>query len=365
MRKKIIILLVFIIVIIIALYKVLPYFKSKDIHLTVSGRAEADEIDLAARIPGKIKNVMIEDGMMVNKGDVIARIDDADLQSQRREAVAGIEELKDKIRAAEIDFEYTANNVEHSIDEAQKGLSVAEARLKQAEAKKENAEKEMNRYSSLLEKEVIPKEKYDNVDLAYKLSQEDVRVASNEVEKAKVSLMKAEDGHKLVEAKEKELLSLKKSLTQLQEKVRQIDIYIGYTAITAPLDGVILRKVAEPGEVLVEGGVAGVMIDPKDIHIKTYVPEKYIGKIRIGMDAKVISDAYPDQPFTGSICFISDKAEFTPKEVQSYEERIKQVFAVKICFPGKGSSTGEQKAYYDVFKKGMPVDVKFPFPPEK
>jgi HlyD family secretion protein len=356
MRKKIIILLVFIIVIIIALYKVLPYFKSKDIHLTVSGRAEADEIDLAARIPGKLKNVMIEDGMMVNKGDVIARIDDADLQSQRREAVAGIEELKDKIRAAEIDFEYTANNVDHSIDEAQKGLSVAEARLKQEEAK---------RYSSLLEKEVIPKEKYDNVDLAYKLSQEDVRVASNEVEKAKVSLMKAEDGHKLVEAKEKELLSLKKFLTQLQEKVRQIDIYIGYTAITAPLDGVILRKVAEPGEVLVEGGVAGVMIDPKDIHIKTYVPEKYIGKIRIGMDARVISDAYPDQPFTGSICFISDKAEFTPKEVQSYEERIKQVFAVKICFPEKGSSTGEQKAYYDVFKKGMPVDVKFPFPPEK
>jgi membrane fusion protein YbhG len=365
MRKKIIFLLAFVIVLIIVLYKVLPYFKSKDISLTVSGRVEADEIDLAARLPGKLKNVMIEEGMRVKKGDIIARIDNDDLQSQRREAIAGIEELKEKIRAAELDFEYTANNVDHSIDEAQKGLLVADARLKQAEAKKENADKEMNRYSSLLEKEVVSKEKYDNVNLAYKLSQEEVRVASNEVEQAKVSLMKAEDARKLVKAKEKELLSLKKSLTQLQERVRQIDIYIGYTVITAPLDGVILRKVAEPGEILVQGGVAGVMIDPEDIHIKTYVPEKYIGRIHIGMDAKVISDAYPYQPFTGSICFISDKAEFTPKEVQSYEERVKQVFAVKICFPDKGSSTGKQKAYYEVFKKGMPVDVKFPFSPEK
>jgi HlyD family secretion protein len=359
MRKKVLYLIILILLVAVALYVIYLHLKPKDNYLMVSGRVEADEIELGARIMGKLKSVLIEDGSNVKKGDTVALIDDKDLQSKRRQILDGIGELKEKISAAESDLEYTKNSVKHTIDEAHKTLSVVDARLKQAEARKDNAEKDFKRYSNLLEKEVVPKEKYDNVRLAYELSQEDVNVALKDVEKAKVSMMKAEDSRSLVQVKEKELRALHKSLSRLREDVKQVDINIGYTLVTAPLDGVILRKVAEPGEILLQGGVVGVMIDPDDIHVKTYVPEKYIGRIHINMKAEVFTDAYPARPFTGYICYISDKAEFTPKEVQSYEERVKQVFAVKICFSKGDKSTDKGKTYQEVLKKGMPVDVRF------
>jgi HlyD family secretion protein len=360
MRKKNIFLIIIIVLfILIAFYKILPYIKSKNNYLTVSGRVEADETELGTRVMGKLKSVLIEDGIKVKKGETIALIEDDDLKSRRKQTLDRIEELSEKINAAEFDLEYTTKDVQHNIDEAQKALSVADARLKQAEARKENAEKEFNRYSNLLEKEAVSRERYDNIRLAHELSHEEVNVALKEVERAKVSLLKAEDSKKLVQAKEKELLALRKTLSQLRETLNQIDINIGYTIITSPSDGIILRKVAEPGEILLQGGVIGVMINPDDIHIKTYLPEKYIGRIQMNMKAEVFTDAYPDQPFKGYVCYISDKAEFTPKEVQSYEERVKQVFAAKICFSEGEKSADKRKTYQEVLKKGMPVDVRF------
>ncbi|MEW6419032.1 MAG: efflux RND transporter periplasmic adaptor subunit [Nitrospirota bacterium] len=359
MRKKVLYLIILILLVAVAFYVIFPHLNPKNNYLTVSGRVEASEIELAARIPGKLESVLIEDGVNVKKGDTVALIEDKELQSKRREIIKGIEELSEKINATEFDLEYIANNVKHAIDEARKTLSVANARFKQAEAQRENAEKEFKRYSNLLEKEVVSKQKYDREKLASEFSKEEVNVALKEIERANVALMKAEDSKALVMAKEKELLALRKSLSQLKETLHQMEINIGYTKIVAPLDGIILRKVAEPGEVVHQGGVVGVMINPADIYAKTYVPEKYIGKIQINMKAEVLTDSYPEHPFTGYVCYISDKAEFTPKEVQSYEERVKQVFASKICFSKGDKSADKGKTYQEVLKKGMPVDVRF------
>lgn len=356
MRKKFLIPIIFVLFVAIALYILLPYLRPKDNYLTVSGRIEATEIELAARIPGRLSNVFIDDGTVVRKGDTVALIEDDELQSKRRELTKGVEEVNEKISAAEFNLNYTVKSVEHTIDESKKALAVAESRLRQAEATRENAEKEFKRYSGLLQKGAISEQRYDSARLSYILSQEEVNSASKEVDRAKVSLLKAEDSRELIKAREKELLALRKSLTKLKEVLKQVEINLGYTRITAPLDGIVHRKVSEPGEVLHQGGVVGVMINPNDMYAKTYVPEKYIGRIHINMKADVFTDAYPNRPFTGSICYISDKAEFTPKEVQSYEERIKQVFAVKVCFPEERSA--EEKTY-EVLKKGMLVDVRF------
>jgi HlyD family secretion protein len=359
MSKKILSLFILITFAALALYIILTHIKSKNPYLTVSGRVEADEIELAARVPGRLERVFIEDGTTINKNDTVAVIDDRELQSKRREVLDKIKELNEKIHAAELDLDYTSDNIDHSIDEAGKTLAVANTRLRQAEVKKENDEREFKRYSNLIEKDVISKQRYDSAKLAYELSQEEVNVALKEVEKAKLLLIKTEDLKMLKRAKEKELLALRRSASQLKEVLHQAEINIGYTVVNAPLDGIILKKVSEPGEIITLGGVIGVMIDPADVYIKTYVPEKYIGMININMQANIFTDAYPDKPFSGNVCYISDKAEFTPKEVQSYEERVKQVFAVKICFPQKGSSSLKGKATYEIFKKGMPVDVRF------
>lgn len=339
--------------------------QAKNNYLTVSGRVEADETEINARISGKLENLYIQDGSQVKKDAVVALIEDKELQSKQRQILNAIDELHEKIRAAEIDLDYTKKNVEHTIEEAKKMQSVAEARVKQAEARKQNAEKELKRYSNLIGKEVVSKEKYDNVKLSYELAQEDMNAASKDAEKVQVAVLKAENLKNLVMVKEKEILAMNKSLGQMRENLEQVRLNIGYAQVKAPLDGVILRKVAEAGELLFPGSVIGIMINPKDAHVKTYVPEKYIGRINMNMKADIFTDSYPAHPFTGTVCYISDKAEFTPKEVQSYEERIKQVFAVKVCFSEKDTPSYEGKEYYEVLKKGMPVDVRFPVTPDK
>ncbi len=365
MRKRVLLAAVILLVLAVVLYELILHTRSTDNVLVVSGRVEADETELSARIPGRLSKVFIDDGVRVRKGDAIALIDDEELRSKQRELAKKIEELTESISAAEFNLTYTANNVKHSTNEARKAVSVAEARLRQAEAKRENAEKELTRYSRLREREAVSEERYDNTRLAHKLTVEEVNTAREEVEKARVSLLRAEDSRELVRAKEKELLALMKTMGQLREGLTQAEINLGYTRITAPVDGIILKKVSEPGEVLSAGGVVGVMINPEDIYVKTYVPEKYIGRLHMSMQALVITDAYPGRPVTGFLCYISDRAEFTPKEVQSYEERVKEVFAVKVCFSDRGGSAPGERTYYDLLKKGMPVDVRFSFEGKK
>ncbi len=358
-RKRLLFLGALLLLIAALLYGLPRVRRSEKRYLTVSGRVEATEIELAVRIPGRLREVLIADGAEVRRGDTVAVIEDEELRSRRRELLRGIEELADRVDAAEFNLRYTASNVRHTVEEAEKALSIAKARLRQAEAKKENAEREFRRYANLLKKGAVPPQRYDSVRLAYRLSEEDVNAAEKEVEKAEIMLKKAEAGDDLLAAKEKELLAMKKSLERLRESLKQVEINLGYTRVVAPLDGVVLRRVAEPGEVLPGGGVVGVMINPESIHVKTFVPEAYIGRLRLEMEAEVFTDAYPGQPLTGYICHISDRAEFTPKEVQSREERVKQVFGVKICFNGSTAPIAGGKTVREVLKKGMPVDVRF------
>lgn len=329
--------------------------------LMVSGRVEADEILLSPRIAGKLKEVLIDDGQRVAAGDLVAVIDDDELRSKLRELLGRKEELAARIQSAQYELEYTSNRIRNSIEEARRGLNVADAKWKQTRARRELALKELDRYASLLEREAVTQQKYDNVSLALTLSEQEEVSAAEELERAKVSLQNAEDTKALLRAQEKGLLALRKTLIQVEESLKQVEINIGYTKITAPTGGVILRKTAEPGEVVPMGGVVGVMIDPESIYVKTYVPEKHVGRMHLGMRVDVFTDAYPGESTAGSICYISDESEFTPKEVQSYEERVKQVFATKVCFPteGQGEPVGSRRQ--NLLKKGMPVDVQFPF----
>jgi len=359
MKRRIAVVIIVLLLIAIAVHEILIHSKTGGRVLTVSGRVEADETELSVRIPGRLTKVLIEDGVKVSKGDTIAIVEDEELKSKRREMGERIEEAKENIHAAESTLVYTTNNVRHEIEEAQKSLSIAGARLRQADAKRENAEKELARYSRLREREAISEERLDNSKLAYDVATEEVNTCREEVGRAKISLSMAEDSKELVRAKEKELFALRRARDQLQEALDQADINIGYAKVVAPISGVILRRVAEPGEVLPLGGTVGVMINPADIYVRTYVPERDIGMLRMGMRAEIVGDAYPRQPVYGFVCYISDRAEFTPKEIQSYEERVKQVFAVKICFSERAGTVPGGNTYYEILKKGMPVDVRF------
>jgi HlyD family secretion protein len=353
MSKKILLCLIIVLLILLAIFKLPSYLQpQKQDHLTVSGRVEADEIRLSSEIKGRLREVNIYDGMSVKKGDIVAVIDDEELQSRRKELMHAIEELKERIASAEINIGYLKRETGHKIEEAENALIIAKARLRQVEARRLRAENEYRRYSNLLGKGVVSKDKFESVELAYKVSLEEFNTAFEGVKTAELSLKRAKNSRSIIDAKQKEIDSMKSSLNAMRERLRQVDINIEHTRVKAPSEGVILRKIAEQGEIILPGSVIGILINPENIYVKSFVPESYIGKISLNMEVDVISDAYRDRPVNGYICYISDRAEFTPKEVQSYEERVKQVFAVKICFKDKGG--------YGILKKGMPVDVIFP-----
>jgi HlyD family secretion protein len=116
--------------------------------------------------------------------------------------------------------------------------------------------------------------------------------------------------------------------------------------LVAPIDGVILARVSEPGEGLSPGIPAVVIGNPKDVWIKVYFPEGEIGRVTLGQKASVAIDSYSGRSYAGRVTFISPKAEFTPKNVQTKEERVTQMFAVKVTVDDAAG----------VLKPGMPAD---------
>ncbi len=339
--------------IIFGVFIVSNYFgKNKEEALIISGRVEADEIILSARIPGRLKEVFIRDGMWIKKGAVVATVEAEELEAMRNEIRKNLKTIKARIQAQESTLEYLKKRVYQGIGRAEKALSIARARKRQAKAKLRREEFRYKRYESLLKKEVIPEDKFEEIRLAYSLAKEEFNAAVEAVAEAEIMVRQARAEEEMVKAKTREIEALRASLEAFKEKLKQAQLRLSYSVVKAPSDGVILRKVSEPGEFVNAGGVIGVMINPESLYVKTYLPEPYLGRVSLGMEVDVYTDTYPEKAIKGVICHISDKAEFTPKEVQSRQERVKEVFATKICFPS------EDKELYRLLKKGMPVDVK-------
>lgn len=133
-----------------------------------------------------------------------------------------------------------------------------------------------------------------------------------------------------------------------REQVENAELAWRDQQLVSPINGVILNRISEPGEVVTPGTPVVVIGDPTDIYMRIYVSEKEVGRLRLGQEALLRIDAFPDRAFKGKVTFISPKAEFTPKNVQTKEERVTQMFAVKIAV---SEPDGHLKA-------GMPADVE-------
>ncbi|RMG69440.1 MAG: HlyD family efflux transporter periplasmic adaptor subunit [Nitrospirae bacterium] len=343
---------VLVIVVSLAMFFYFPrYFKSRqESTLIISGRVEADEIVLSPRISGRLTNVLISDGIEVKKGQVVARLDSREMESLIEQLKSRVEGLKARIKAEEQALQYLREKVNKAIAHARQRLKVAKTRYSQAEAKVNRQKSKFERYKNLAEKGVFPEDRLEDINLSFNLAKEELEASKEMLREAEIALEEARVEKKRIAIKLHSLDSMRSELKALMKQLEQSEVQLSYTEVRAPADGVVLRKVAEPGEVIGAGGVIGIMVIPESLYVKTYLPERFLGRVKVGTEAKVITDAYPDRPVTGRVCYISERAEFTPKEVQSKTERVKQVFSTKICFDSKKAST--------ILKKGMPVDVE-------
>jgi HlyD family secretion protein len=177
---------------------------------------------------------------------------------------------------------------------------------------------------------------------------EEIRQAEAEVRQADAALRLAEAGELDVTLKRQEAATLQANIARDRAALAVAQAQLGYTVLVAPQAGVVLRKHVEPGEMIAAGTPVVTIADLRDIWLRIYVPEPQLGRIKLGQTADVTTDSYPGKSYPGTVTFISSEAEFTPKTIQTQEERVKLVFAVKITVVNANQE----------LKPGMPADAR-------
>lgn len=274
-------------------------------RIFVSGNIEATEIDLSFRLAGQIKTLPVEEGDRVAKGRVIATLDTDTLLSQKgaaqaelANARATLDELEEGTRAEEIER--------------------ARAALKAAESRMKNAKDEHERYLPLFKEKAISASTYDAKETALKIAVEDHN-------NARQYLTQMERG-----PREQQIRAAKARLDRVTWDLKKIELDIEHSELTTPESGVILVKSNEVGEVILPGATVATVAAIDEVWLKGYIGESDLGKVKLGQKAQVTTDSYPGKIYDGTVTFISSRAEFTPKNVQTKEERVKQVYRVKV-----------------------------------
>ncbi len=246
-----------------------------------NGRLEAKQIDIAAKYPGRIKEVLNDEGDTVNPGQIVARMDTDPLEAQLRHANAQIREAQDNRRTA-----------------------IAEVAVKQSEL--DYARKEYNRSKELVVRGAVSEQERD-IDLA-------------RLEVARSALLGAK-------AQAVRTISAIDAATAEAERLKA---EIADSVLRAPVRGRIQERMAEPGEVVAAGGKILSMVDLADVYMYVFLPERVAGKVSLGSEARIVLDAAPEYPIRSFVSYVSPSAQFTPKTVETAEERHDLTFRVKL-----------------------------------
>jgi HlyD family secretion protein len=273
-----------------------------------NGRIEATEIDVAAKIAGRIRAELVDEGDFVTAGQVVARMDTDTLQAQRREAVAKLHEATNAVESAK-----------STVEQRQSEKAAAQAGVRQREAELSLARKNLDRAKELVKTGGMAKEEVDTREAA---------LASTEaaLSKAKADVSAADAG--IATAKSK-VIEAESSVAAAQAKIESIQSDIDDSTLKAPRDGRVQYRVSQSGEVLPAGGKVLNMVDLGDVYMTFFLPTDWAGRVKLGAEARIVLDAAPQFVIPAKVTFVADVAQFTPKTVETAEERQKLTFRMK------------------------------------
>lgn len=296
--------------------------KKNNSYLKLSGIIEGKEVEISSKIPGQIKEIFVDEGDRVKENDRIAVIDCSDYEIQKKQIEAMVESATANLRL----IEKGARNED---------IRVAEEVMKQAEANLRNAKKDFNRAKRLFEERSITDKQWDDAKTRYEFALAQFKQSEENLKKIKRGARDEEI--ELARAKLKEATAL---LEAIEKRIKDCEIL-------SPMDGVISVKFKERGEMVNVGIPIAKIMSTEKVYLYVYIPEKEIGLVKIGGLVEVKIDSFPERKFSGKVVFISPEAEFTPKQIQTEDERTKLVFKAKIELENKEG----------IFKVGIPVDA--------
>ena len=288
-------------------------FHPKNVGLAMgNGRIEATDIDIAAKMPGRIEKIFVHEGDFVRAGQVLAQMQTDTLEAQLNEARAQRDMAVHDVNAAEAQV---------LAKESQKAAAIATVGVK--DANWDAAKRRLVRTEQLSREKVETPQQLDDdrasehaADAAVKAAQADVAAAQAAIEAARAELVKA-----------------KSAVTSAEATIARIEADIRDSALKAPRDGRIQYKIAQELEVLPAGGKVLNMVDLADVYMTFFLPETQAGHVNMGAEARIILDAAPDLVIPANVTFVADVAQFTPKTVETKEERQKLMFRIKATIP--------------------------------
>jgi membrane fusion protein YbhG len=315
--------------------------------IRASGRIEGREVTLAAKtIQARVKRLLADEGQTVTKGQLLAELDAVQLEAQVAAARASVANVDAQVRQASLDVAYTAKNSQAAIAAADAALSSAHAHVGRTNAILTNAIAAHERAIALFNSGAISKQELDAAEMTLHISRADVTAAEKEVTRAEANLNLAKASADTIGLKHQQLQALQESRRAATARLEEAQANLAERLIVAPDNGTIVSRTAEVGDVVSPGSPIFQVVDMTRLYVKVYIPEPDIAKFRLGDAAEVFVDAFPGRSFSAQISKIYDQAEFTPKNVETAEERMKLVFGVELTVVNPNG----------VLKPGMPAD---------
>jgi len=345
----------------------------EDGAIRLSGNVEVTDVDVSFKVPGRVKARLVDEGMAVSGGQVVAVLDAEDLESEvglkeaeAAAAKASLAELLAGSRRQEIArAEADAARARARLDELASGsrpqeIESARAAVARAQADADRLARDFERIAALYAREAVARRELEAAKAATDVAQARLKEANEslllvregprreEVAQARAALDQALETLSLVKEgpRAETIAQARARLNQAQEAVALARTRLSYATVRSPLGGIVLSKNVEPGDYVSAGTPVVTVGDLRNAWVRAYVEETDLARVKVGQAVSVGNDTYPGKRYAGRVSFISPEAEFTPKSVQTSRERVKLVYRIKVEVDNPAME----------LKPGMPVD---------
>ena len=308
-------------------------------RVRVSGQVEATDVQVAAQVGGRLVELRVDEGDRVKTGDLVARLDTADAELALARATANLGQAEAQLRLL------VAGARVEDIRQAEAQVAASETDVRVADVEVAAARADVERFEMLLNSNSGSRKQFDDAVTRRDVASARAQGARDRVRAARETVTRLRAG-----SRREDVEAARARVTAANAEIATWQKAIADATVTAPITGTVSEKLAEPGELLQPRGPLVVVTDLDNVWANVYVDEPVVPRLRLGQAATLFTDA-GGPGIAGTVSYISSKAEFTPRNVQTAEDRSKLVYRVKVSVDNANG----------VLKAGMPVEAEIPF----
>lgn len=369
MKNKIIAAVIVIVLLSLTAWGVKRYILAQEAkRIELTGSVETTEVEASFQVPGKIQTLLVDEGDSVKAGQLLAALDPKDYLQQKNAALAALKAAQTQLPQLETKIQLSQEQNAGQVNLAQAGVGQSSQRLAElkngyraqeiTKAEKDRAaaastlkmaKKDWRRAENLYKDDALSGQQRDAAKTNYQVAlaryqqasaqydmlkegnrTEDIGMGASQLAQSQANLQLAQASRPETETLVKQRKTLEAQIKQAEANFKFSQNQLNHTRLYAPISGVVLVKPREAGEVIASGTPVVTLGNLQKLWLKAYINETDIGKVKLGQKVAVSTDSYPGKTYHGEVYYISSQAEFTPKNLQTKEDRVKLVYRIKV-----------------------------------